>query len=72
MVDVGPEDVLSRAQNALNLSPIYALRDLKVERVGQQIVISGHVASFYLKQLAQEAVRSVAAGMHVVNSIDVS
>ncbi|HAA69497.1 MAG TPA: transport-associated domain protein [Planctomycetaceae bacterium] len=52
-------------------SPIFALRDLKVEREGEILWIHGRVNSFYHKQLAQEAIRALADGLQVVNSIDV-
>jgi len=59
------------AQCALASSPIYALRELQVERIEDSLLISGHVDSYYHKQLAQEVVRAVAEGCRVVNSIDV-
>ena len=62
-------DVQPRAQTALDSSPIYDLRDLRVDRHEQTLLISGSVSSFYHKQLAQEAVRSVCDGIEVVNSI---
>ena len=62
-------DVEGRAKTALASSPIYALRDLQVEREGELLMISGQVTSFYHKQLAQEVVRSVSDGLQVVNSI---
>ena len=64
-------DVQPRAQTALDSSPIYDLRDLRVDRREQTLLISGSVSSFYHKQLAQEAVRSVCDGIEVVNSIRV-
>ena len=60
-----------RAQTALSTSPIYDLRDLHVERSGDQLLISGTVASFYHKQLAQEVVRAVVEDIEVINSVDV-
>lgn len=63
--------VAERAQRALSSSPIFALRDLKVEREGEVLWIHGRVSSFYHKQLAQEAIRALAEGLQVVNSIDV-
>ena len=66
------EDQCSRAKTALAASPLYALRELQVERLGDSILISGRVDSFYHSQLAQEAVRQVVRGVKVVNSIDVS
>ncbi len=65
------EDVQPRAQVALRASPIYALRELRVEQTGDALLISGLVSSFYHKQLAQEVVRAVAEGIEVVNSIHV-
>jgi hypothetical protein len=38
---------------------------------GRAICLSGRVATFYHKQLAQEVVRAVADGVQVVNSVDV-
>jgi hypothetical protein len=64
-------EVENQAQAALQTSPIFALRDLHVERNGESLLISGRVSSFYYKQLAQEVVRSVSEGLQVVNSIDV-
>jgi BON domain-containing protein len=65
------EDVQPRAQTALRASPIFALRDLRVEQTGDALLISGLVSSFYHKQLAQEVVRAVAEGVEVINSIHV-
>ena len=61
----------SNAQSALASSPIYALRELHVEQNNDSLFISGRVGSYYYKQLAQEAVRAVAEGYRVINSIDV-
>ena len=61
-----------RAATALAVSPIHALRDLRVEEANGCLVIEGRVASFYHKQLAQEAVRGVAQDVDVINSIDVT
>ena len=65
------KDVQHHAQQALAASPVFALRDLHVEQDGETLLISGLVSSFYHKQLAQEVVRQVAAGVEVVNSIRV-
>ena len=63
--------VVELARTALSSSPIYALRELQVEKYDDSLLISGHVDSFYHKQLAQEVVRAVAKDVRVVNSIDV-
>ena len=64
-------DVVTQAQEALASSPIQALRELRVERDGDRLLIAGHVESFYHKQLAQEVVRWIAKGLQVVNVVDV-
>jgi len=63
------KDVTTRAQSALASSPIYVLRDLRVEQVGESLLVSGCVDTFYHKQLAQEVVRAVADGFEVINSV---
>lgn len=61
-----------RAQGALASSPIHALRDLRVDREGDSLLISGKVDTFYHKQLAQEAVIAVARDARIVNTVLVS
>jgi len=63
------EQLQPRAQSALADSPIQALRELQVEQDGPVLRLHGCVSSFYHKQLAQEAVRSVAQDVELVNSI---
>lgn len=63
--------VEERAQGALLESPIYDLRDLRVENVAGVLWINGSVSSYYHKQLAQEVVRAVAIGSEVVNAVEV-
>ena len=65
-------DVEQRAQSALASSPIYVLRDLRIEQPNEEsLLISGRVDTFYHKQLAQEVVRAVADGYLLINDIDV-
>ncbi len=71
MINSSVEVTEPRAQEALQASPVFALRELRVQQVGQSLLISGRVSSFYHKQLAQEVVRAVAGVCEVVNSIDV-
>lgn len=66
------ESVQSRAQSALSNSPIFDLRGLRVEEVEGGLLLSGSVSSYYHKQLAQEAVRAVALGVPIMNSIRVA
>ncbi len=67
---LGAEATL-QAQRALAASPIYDLRALQVEYVGDALLLSGRVETFYHKQLAQEVVRNVAEGVPVVNDVAV-
>ncbi len=71
MASTTTNGVQPQAQTALASSPIYELRDLRVEQCQEAILISGAVSSFYHKQLAQEVVRSVCKDTEVINSIRV-
>ncbi len=64
-------DLRGTAQSALAASPIAALHALRVEHVGQTLLLSGAVTSFYHKQLAQELVRVAVGQVELINSIDV-
>ena len=65
------DEVRPRAQKALCNSPFHELRELQVGQRDDAILISGCVSSFYHKQLAQEAVRSVCTDVRVINSVHV-
>ena len=71
MVSFTADAAHERAQSVLAASPLYALRMLQVEPQGDALLISGRVGSYYHKQLAQEAVRSVACGIELINSVHV-
>ena len=57
------------AQSALATSSFPAIRKLKVTETRRTLIISGTVASYYCKQLAQEAVRRFSDGRRVINRI---
>jgi hypothetical protein len=61
----------SRATQALRQSVHPALRRLSVEETDTTIVISGRVSTYYLKQLAQEAVLSLGGQHTVINRVQV-
>jgi len=63
--------VRSRAEQALRESPIPALRRLVVAETEAQVVITGRVSSYYLKQLAQEAVLPVLEKRNLLNQVTV-
>lgn len=61
----------SRAAAALRFSPIPALRKLVVEETDDELVIRGCVSSYYLKQLAQEALMAHRDGRNLRNLVRV-
>jgi hypothetical protein len=63
--------VLSRAALALRHSPIPALRKLRVEESDDEVVILGSVSSYYLKQMAQEALMAHLDGRALTNRVTV-
>ena len=58
-------------KTALAASPQPELRRLLVCVSDVEVVISGRVSCFYLKQLAQETVKPTADGKRVVNRVEV-
>jgi hypothetical protein len=48
------------------------LRRLNVRETDETLEISGRVSCYYLKQMAQESLRVVAAGRRIVNVVVVS
>lgn len=60
-----------RAEEALRQSPIPALRRLQLEENDAAIVISGAVGSYYLKQLAQEAIMPYLGQRVLLNQVSV-
>jgi len=62
----------SRAAEFLRQSPIPALRKLAVEETDGTVMIVGSVASYYLKQLAQETVMPGLDGRELINRVSVS
>jgi hypothetical protein len=68
-LDQGAKDLRELAQSALAEGSIAALRDLRVDQVGNSLLLSGMVTSFYHKQLAQEQVRLAVGEIEIVNSI---
>jgi hypothetical protein len=63
--------VATQATHALRKSSHPALRKLSVEGAEGNLIISGRVTSYYLKQLAQETIMSIREGMRLVNKVDV-
>ncbi len=59
------------AASVLARAPNPQLRRVRVSETDQAIVLRGTVSSYYLKQLAQECLRSVAEGRRIVNLLEV-
>lgn len=58
-----------KAAEALRRNSIPVLRRLSVEETPAVIVLSGHVPSYYHKQLAQETVLPYLRGRELVNRV---
>ncbi len=61
----------SPLREALKRNSVPALRRLAVEEIEQIVVLTGTVSSYYLKQLAQEAVIPLLAGRKLLNRVEV-
>jgi hypothetical protein len=59
----------SQALDALRQSPFPALRKLSVQETDEAVIIHGRVASYYLKQLAQETVMTVLSNRELHNEV---
>ena len=59
----------SRAASVLRESPIPALRKLSIEETEAIVLINGKVPSYYLKQMAQEAIMPLLDGRALVNRV---
>lgn len=47
------------------------LRNLKIDVLGSEVILTGHAASYYAKQLATHAVMALAAHATVTNDLEV-
>ncbi len=63
--------VESPAASALRHSPMLALRRLTVDEDAKCLTLSGRVSSYYLKQLAQEAVMPLLCNRELLNLVQV-
>jgi hypothetical protein len=61
----------SRTAEALRHSPIPALRKLAIDETDEEVVIRGSVGSYYLKQMAQEALMPHLDGRTLCNRVAV-
>lgn len=70
--EIGCICLAERASHALRDTGYSALREIIVFERDGAIVLEGRVASYHLKQLAQEAVRQAFGGAVVCNELEVT
>jgi BON domain len=61
----------SEPVEVLMASPLPQLRKLMVTTTEHEVVITGRVATYYLKQLAQETLRPTLGDRRLVNHVEV-
>ena len=64
-------DVLQRVDSALRAHPHLRSALIASRHTGDRVVLEGAVDSFFLKQMAQEAVREVAGPSRIDNQLRV-
>jgi len=57
------------ARKRLHSSNLTELRSLDIKETGDEVIITGKVSTFYLKQMAQETVRPCVIGRRLLNNI---
>ncbi len=62
----------SELTDALRCSPLGQLRRLRVTENDTEVVITGKVSSYYLKQMAQETIRLAVGERTLLNRVEVS
>jgi hypothetical protein len=72
MIDSGFQDVAGLAKRLLLASNFASIRALDVKLQNEHLELVGRVESFYLKQIAQETIRSATRNFEVVNAIEVT
>lgn len=69
MIRPGLQDVVSQAKKLLDDSPFPELHAVDVDQEGEKVRLRGEVATYFLKQVAQETVRSATRGLEVENEL---
>ncbi len=72
MIDLPERDPLRHAQSLLGQNSLIDLHQVSVDRLGDTLVLTGRVTSFYVKQVAQETIRPAADGLRVINRLEVT
>ena len=71
MIDSGFQDVAGLARRLLLNSSFASIRALEVRLQNEHLELCGKVESFYLKQIAQETIRSATRNFEVINVVEV-
>lgn len=71
LLDDAEPSLLEAANAAIGEAPHLRGRNIRLETEHNRIVITGTVPSFFLKQVAQEAIRSVVGVNEICNEIRV-
>jgi osmotically-inducible protein OsmY len=66
---VQDDDVLRRVDSALRQHPHLRSALIESQRQGNRVILQGAVDSFFMKQMAQEAIRSLDDAPLIVNQI---
>ncbi len=72
MKSILPANLIEAASEVLASSSVAELRQLRVDQRDDHVQLTGHVGSFYHKQLAQESIRHLMTGLKVINRVSVS
>ncbi|MBY0458985.1 MAG: BON domain-containing protein [Gemmataceae bacterium] len=64
-------ELTSELASTLTSSPLGQLRRLVVTESDHEVVLTGVVSSYYLKQMAQETIRNAVGGRTLVNKVSV-
>jgi osmotically-inducible protein OsmY len=67
-----PEQLVAEIERSVQQRTGNRVRELRVEVVRQGVRLQGRCASYYCKQLAQQAVMDVAAQYELTNEIEVA
>jgi osmotically-inducible protein OsmY len=70
MIDMMPLD--HRVLTALERNPYLTRRNLRFETEQGRVTLRGVVASYFQKQMAQEAIRNVEGVAEIANELEVS
>jgi hypothetical protein len=65
------DDFVEMLYQALTSTGLNALKTVRIELRKNQVVLHGVVSSYYLKQMAQEAIRPILFGLSVRNRLQV-